>query len=140
MKLPFFILLLSALVTLCDVRAQCLVSVDDYGNAPGVAALLSLGSTRNGKIEVNRDRDYFCFDVTPYAEYTVVVTPQGGAPVNEAEVALVESDGKTRLVKKSSVDQASAQIVYLNRSVARRIYIDVRSFAEYSSGDYRSPI
>ena len=119
-----------------SVLAQCLVVFDDHADGPSSATQLNLGDLRSGVIETDRDRDFFCFDVTPYAEYSVTVRPVGGFPVDEAEVALVENDGFTRLIKKSSLGGGTAAIDYINRSSARRIYIDVRSFAEYSTGGY----
>jgi hypothetical protein len=119
------------------VFAQCLIATDDHANGPSGATLVTLGNTYSGEVETRRDRDYFCFDAIPYAEYTIVVTPGGAGPaVNKAEFGLMELDGRTRVVKKSSVNQLNAQTVYYNRSIARRMYIDVRSFAEYSEGHY----
>lgn len=110
---------------------------DDHADGPSAATFLAVGGSMNGEIDRDRDRDYFYFDVIPYAEYTIDVTPIGAASVDEAEVALYEADGHTRIMKRSSVNQGSAQLLYLARSVARRVYIDVRSFAEYSSGSYQ---
>ena len=112
---------------------------DDYGDGPAAASFISFGAARNASIESRNDRDYFCFDADSYAQFLVQVTPIGGVDaVQEAEVRLYNPDGFTRLAKATSTgNRPRAELNFVNAGINRRIYIDVRSFSEYTSGRYQ---
>lgn len=120
------------------VQSNGIVS-DDHGDTPAAATFLNFSAALDAHIDIRNDRDIFCFDADSYAAFLVRVTPINGVlGVKEAELRLYDPDGFTRLAKATSTgNRPYAEVNFVNTGINRRIYIDVRSFSEYTTGDYR---
>jgi hypothetical protein len=113
------------------------VDPDDFANTPATSGTLTIGSGINGTIERMVDRDCFALVAEPGRTYTIRVTPIGGGQVKHAEWRLIDTDQQTVLLKKHSVNLAFAEATWSGSSVAKTVYVDVRGFAEYTTGTYQ---
>ena len=127
---------------LLTVPAQVLGAVcsyvDDYPNDPSVAHSLPGSTTLTGKIEVESDRDVFLFMAMPFYTYTIQVAPGGSSPLQDVELRVYDAD-KITLAKRNSSTSASNQAAYTypGSGFAHPVYVDVRAFAEFSTGTYQ---
>ena len=110
---------------------------DDYPGQAAAAHVLSSSASFNGQIEVERDRDVFMFTAFPFYTYTITATPAAAASVLDAELRVYESDATTLVIRKSSTGTSNqATYTYAASGIAHPVFIDVRAFAEFSSGAY----
>ena len=131
------ILLLSSLVFLRAARAVVCTYADDYPNLPAGAQVLATSASFTGHIEVERDRDVFLFTALPFYTYAITVTPVAASSVLDTELRVYESDASTLVARKSSTGTSdAASYSYAASGIAHPVYIDVRAFAEFSSGAY----
>ncbi len=128
------------MLTLTPVRpvigAVC-AYIDDYPSLSSAAHVLASSTSVNGRIEVERDRDIFLFTAFPFQSYTITVSPAAASAVLDAELRVYESDATTLVARRSSTGAANqATYTYAASGIAHPVFIDVRSFAQFSTGDY----
>ena len=130
-------LLLSILVTVRPALADVCAYTDDYSSLPAAAHVLAGAVSFNGQIEVERDRDLFMFTAFPFYSYTITVTPTASSAVLDAELRVYESDATTLVARRSSTGVSNqASYTYAASGIAHPVFIDIRSFAQFSTGAY----
>lgn len=130
------LILLPLLLVRPAVAAVCSYT-DDYPGLPASAQVLASAASFNGRIEVERDRDVFMFTAFPFYSYTITATPAAASSVLDTELRVYESDATTLVARKSSTGTSNqATYTYAASGIAHPVFIDVRAFAEFSSGAY----
>ena len=130
------LLVLSLLLAWPSAAAVCTYT-DDYPGQAASAHVLAAAASFNGQIEVERDRDMFMFTAFPFYTYTITATPAAAASVLDTELRVYESDATTLVTRKSSTSASNqATYTYAASGIAHPVFIDVRAFAEFSSGAY----
>lgn len=106
---------------------------DPHGDEFGTASPVSVGTTVNGSIEVDIDRDWFSFTAERFTTYTIEATPTG---LWDANLAAYAFHGQVPLGTTSSVGAASASLEWVNTSYEMTVYVDVSGFAKFTIGSY----
>lgn len=110
---------------------------DDHANTPGGASSIAFSTPVVATCNSLSDRDLFTFLARPYRSYTITCVPTGGGAVSDVEVRLINSDKVSTMMQANSVVAPSADISLPQAQLARTLYVDVRSFAEFSTGTYQ---
>ena len=111
----------------CDV-------VDDFPNHPSVAAPANSPSSFGGTSEYIADRDVFEINLLPFKDYTFTLMLNSLA---DGELRLIDGDGKSLLDYQTTAGAATTtQVIYNAASVGKKVFLDIRPFAEFYTGSY----
>ena len=106
---------------------------DDHADDHIGATPATFGAPLSGNVTNFIDRDFFTFTAQGETQYTVTVTP---TTLDDASVILRASDGVGGVQEAHSVGGAQAVLEYVQPAGSFPCYVDVRGFADFTTGDY----
>ncbi len=107
-----------------------IIQPDDYANTASGATLISVGSSKAGKLNYAGDVDYFRFSAVAGTTYVIDTTHSGLAG---SELTLYGSNGSSQLDQDSST--SGSKIVWTASSTGT-VYLAVRGATSTTTGDY----
>ena len=122
---------LAMLLLACAARAH--EFGDDYADTAASAQALTLNASRNGKIEVDPDADWFLFQASPLKRYTVTVT---AGTLWDSTLDVRMSDRTTRRAQASSVPTPPSRVTFDHFGPPTTFYLRVAGFADFTTGTY----